>query len=325
MDNNKNGRGIFYGVIGVATLVVAIIGATFAYFTASQQSNTGDITGNAASVSFGLRVEREETTDQTNGGLIPMSNLMVQQAVSVGGQPGVENGANKVPCVDEKGNSVCQIYKVVLTNTSSSDLLLDGYITLTGGLADATASTDVSTAPTTMRWAQVFRSGSEGNYTYSTGGNTDIGASSELSMSPLSISGNDPHSLSNIYVDDGQTSGTLAASSINNTASIGGNSLPVIGRNYIRISSTGNTSSRVYTHADLTDALVFNQNVAPTGDPSGDDVKELFFVVWLHENGLVQNAAEGSAENFFGGTVTFQYGSGGQVSATFTGIAKATS
>ena len=31
MDNNKNGRGIFYGVIGVATLVVAIIGATFAY------------------------------------------------------------------------------------------------------------------------------------------------------------------------------------------------------------------------------------------------------------------------------------------------------
>ena len=34
MENN-NGRGIFYGVIGVATLVVAIIGATFAFFAAS--------------------------------------------------------------------------------------------------------------------------------------------------------------------------------------------------------------------------------------------------------------------------------------------------
>ena len=38
MENN-NGRGIFYGVIGVATLVVAIIGATFAYFSASITSN----------------------------------------------------------------------------------------------------------------------------------------------------------------------------------------------------------------------------------------------------------------------------------------------
>ena len=33
-EQRNNGRGIFYGVIGVATLVVAIVGATFAYFTA---------------------------------------------------------------------------------------------------------------------------------------------------------------------------------------------------------------------------------------------------------------------------------------------------
>ena len=39
MENNDNGRGIFYGVIGVATLVVAIIGATFAYFSATAVSN----------------------------------------------------------------------------------------------------------------------------------------------------------------------------------------------------------------------------------------------------------------------------------------------
>ena len=47
MENNNNGRGIFYGVIGVATLVVAIIGATFAYFTATASNNviTGNISG----------------------------------------------------------------------------------------------------------------------------------------------------------------------------------------------------------------------------------------------------------------------------------------
>jgi len=38
---NKNGQGIFYGVIGVATLVVAIIGATFAYFSASVSAGDG--------------------------------------------------------------------------------------------------------------------------------------------------------------------------------------------------------------------------------------------------------------------------------------------
>ena len=40
---NKNGNGIFLGVVSVATLVVAIIGATFAYFSASI---TGDNTVN---------------------------------------------------------------------------------------------------------------------------------------------------------------------------------------------------------------------------------------------------------------------------------------
>ena len=34
MDNNKS-RGIFLGVLSVATLIVSIIGATFAYFVAS--------------------------------------------------------------------------------------------------------------------------------------------------------------------------------------------------------------------------------------------------------------------------------------------------
>ena len=38
---NKNGQGVFYGVIGVATLIVAIIGATFAYFSASVTAGDG--------------------------------------------------------------------------------------------------------------------------------------------------------------------------------------------------------------------------------------------------------------------------------------------
>lgn len=47
---NKNGQGIFYGVIGVATLVVAIIGATFAYFSAQATATGDNIEGGTADV-----------------------------------------------------------------------------------------------------------------------------------------------------------------------------------------------------------------------------------------------------------------------------------
>ena len=56
-EQRNNGRGIFYGVIGVATLVVAIIGATFAYFTATASNETA-ITGNMATINLGLTVTK---------------------------------------------------------------------------------------------------------------------------------------------------------------------------------------------------------------------------------------------------------------------------
>ena len=43
-ENNRKGSGVFYAVVGVATLVVAIIGATFAFFSASA-TNDSDVTG----------------------------------------------------------------------------------------------------------------------------------------------------------------------------------------------------------------------------------------------------------------------------------------
>ena len=80
-EQKNNGRGIFYGVIGVATLVVAIIGATFAYFTATATNST-NITGNMATVSFGLDVRKVTKADETKGGMIPMSNTMVEAAIN---------------------------------------------------------------------------------------------------------------------------------------------------------------------------------------------------------------------------------------------------
>ena len=331
MDNerNKNGRGIFYGVIGVATLVVAIIGATFAYFTATVSSNGNEITGNAASVSFGLRVEREETTDQTNGGLIPMSNSMVESAVNLGGLPG-GTGSNKAACVDDNGNSVCQIYKVTVTNTSSAALFLDGYVTLNGGLATATASSDVTSNPTVMRWAQVFKTTSpeSGHLAYSTGTTdfADLGSSTAVPVTVIGEGASD--GLNKAFIVNGTTSGYMDSTTIVTAdgATINGNTMDYIGKNYIRISSKGQVSGgneHNYNRTELEDALVFNLLVPV------NQSKVLYFVVWLHENGQSQNpvAGEGNPteENFFGGLVTFMSGQGGEVSATFSGVAKTSS
>ena len=327
-ENHNNGRGIFYGVIGVATLVVAIIGATFAYFTASQSSNAGDITGNAASVSFGLRVVRAETTDQTNGGLIPMSNSMVQSAVYGGGKPSVGAGANNVACVDDNGNSVCQIYKVTVTNTSSAALFLDGYISLTGGLAAANASTDVPGNPTAMRWAQVFEdSGTTGYSTGTTNFGTVLGSTKTIAIAAIGTGDSNGQNLANIYTD-GTANKATADIFAADAATINGNDVPAIKGNYIRTSAAGSAdvssgTSHTYTRTQYTDALVYDLLV-PVGDS-----KDLYFVVWLHETGTKQNPTgeEGATtENgFFGGVVTFMSGQGGEVSATFSGVSKVSS
>lgn len=55
MENNNergNNRGVFYVVMGVATLVISLIGATFAYFVATTNSATNAISANTTSVSL---------------------------------------------------------------------------------------------------------------------------------------------------------------------------------------------------------------------------------------------------------------------------------
>ena len=303
-ERNNNGRGIFYGVIGVATLIVAIIGATFAYFTA-QQSNNNTIKGNAASISFGLTVEKVTTVDETKGGMIPMSNSMVEAAVSNA------NGA----CLDSNGNAVCQVYKVTVTNTSTATLFVDGYVSLDGGLKTSAASTDDANAPTVMRWAQVFVSGSA----YSTAGTStvrpDNGSVTIATIDQGAASNSNAanaHNATNLY-----TSAT-ATNFATGTTVIGGNTYDVINKNYIR-SSYDVTGS--YTHSDLDSALVFSQNLAPTSDATNSKA-EIYFVVWLSETGTNQTPTPEEALNFFNGTVIFNSAQGGEVTATFNGYTR---
>ena len=72
-ENNRKGSGVFYAVVGVATLVVAIIGATFAYFSASATATT-PVTGDTLDIAgtFAVKVTKLEKV----GALAKSDNLV---------------------------------------------------------------------------------------------------------------------------------------------------------------------------------------------------------------------------------------------------------
>lgn len=106
MENN-NGRGIFYGVIGVATLIVAIIGATFAYFSAQQSSEEDVIKTSGAKVGLTWL----ENKDGLKNNLIPVDTTKLFAS-------GVINGT-ETGCKDTNEYNVCSVYQFGVENPGS--------------------------------------------------------------------------------------------------------------------------------------------------------------------------------------------------------------
>ena len=121
---NKKGSGIFLGVVSVATLVVAIIGATFAYFSASVSSNEGAI--GATAYEFDVKVTNIKMIQPENvdslGGIIPMN--VNTQVSGKGMLLYALNDATK-KCVDTNDYQVCALYEATLSNGGSQDVTLN--------------------------------------------------------------------------------------------------------------------------------------------------------------------------------------------------------
>lgn len=111
MNNNNNGKGIFYGVIGVATLVVAIIGATFAYFAASANSANNAVSAASSTVSA---LGFSEVKDGIKSNLIPVDAVGKYKAKF----PAVV-GLTKDSCKDDNKNNICSTYQFTVTNPNA--------------------------------------------------------------------------------------------------------------------------------------------------------------------------------------------------------------
>lgn len=159
MENN-NGKGIFYGVIGVATLIVAIIGATFAYFTATTTS-TEYVQGAAATAGLDVNVIRMTGASASELGetkdyiMVPQLDTTLDDAIvgtlkndSEGRAPGTDGYVNTYnPCIDAGGSLVCSIYRIVVHNSGSAPITVSGSIDFyTSSTADG--KQDPGTPPT---------------------------------------------------------------------------------------------------------------------------------------------------------------------------------
>ena len=164
MENSK-GRGIFLGVVSVATLIVAIIGATFAWFSASVGSGENDVNLTAYQFDADLTVERVfPTAENASKKIIPFVPDKVLRE-------GLENETNNMnyalneatnKCVDSSGYLVCSLYKITVTNNGSDAIELDGSVTTMETTPTETGTT--LTANGDLK-AQII-SYAEGKYTY---------------------------------------------------------------------------------------------------------------------------------------------------------------
>ena len=323
MEVKKDKKNILYLLIGLLTLIVTTTGATFAYLTATDSVEDA-MTGNMASITFSLSVKKMTTVDDDlNRGLIPMSNSMVESAVSNA------SVGTKGICLDDNGNAVCQIYKISVANTGTAAMLLDGYVTLEAGSGTPTDLVGTKNV-TTMRWSQVFcNETSEVVSNCTTAGKTTTTASKSTNGSANGITANwNAVENTTTAADAGYNRTQILTSGITTKAMISGSEYDVINTNFIRISDHDTQATGYTQTADMTSALVYNEFLTAqdtTTNPAGGssasytDSQVYYIVVWLTETGTNQTiTTPASRENFFTGTVKFTSAQGSEVTATFS-------
>ena len=119
MEENRKGPGVFYAVVGVATLVVAIIGATFAYFSASANVSGNDkITGGTQDISNALTAEVTAIYDGSEAaagaGLVPSDITNTTNTI---------NAAVAAKCVSN-GYAGCHLYQIHVKSTTTLDAVV---------------------------------------------------------------------------------------------------------------------------------------------------------------------------------------------------------
>ena len=298
MDENKKGFNTLYLVLGVSTLVVAIIGATFAFFSASQTNE--DITGNIAEAG-GLVLDVKSITydpsdvtyaTTTGNAIIPL-NLITNETPILGGEDGQTvtgyvddesqfTQAMAKKCRDDLGNNVCEVYKITVSNQSAtSSVQIRGRLNLTSNA-------------TNMYWKLINATTTTKEYT------------------PEDTDPDDEVDPTTSYYDVLETASEIdGISAVKQGAADTDNYLTVAVTN-----TAGDGEDPVYS--------VAGTNVTLSGTDGDTSSATYYVVVWLEEIGTEQQDEDASTtetQRTYRGTVTFDAvdanGNKSGVTATF--------
>ena len=354
MENN-NGKGIFYGVIGVATLIVAIIGATFAYFSATTISGKY-VTGTAATAGLSVNVTRltgfsagEVGKNETNASyiMVPQLDATLDKAV-VGSDNTDDSLDNPTACIDSNGSLVCTIYKITVSNTGSSAIDISGSIAFYTGKSDALTPNadkdgtavvdDASSVMNHLKWARLA------NPTTTEGAVNNAGSliptklldyatdTTYQSMRPVALVGTGYAKTDATPYLYGRTVATEAndlygADYTNGMTSTAAEAAWITSHtahtDIIDPTDDLTRAGKVWTTtAGTTPGSIHLQAAGSTVDADADGVKDdtatFYIVVWISENLATQNEVD---KGTFVGQVTFNSAGGSGATSTFTEVA----
>ncbi len=121
-ENKFKSRDIFYAVIALATLIVAIIGATLAYFSITASSAEGAVNAKSAVVSVNYLDSKQVSAAADQ--LIPATLSVVKQAYEKAKlnfpEDGIDNDATN-ECIDDNGRQVCSIFRFTIDSDEARE------------------------------------------------------------------------------------------------------------------------------------------------------------------------------------------------------------
>jgi len=123
--DREDKRGIFFGVVGVLTLIVAIIGASLAYFSINANSDPDALTVQAATVQIvyedGDLLAVDEIIPSTKAvALETYRRFLNNETYTTELGDGQTTDVPYEKCVDDKGYTVCGVYEFTLTNNGAA-------------------------------------------------------------------------------------------------------------------------------------------------------------------------------------------------------------
>lgn len=126
MEEKKDKKGLVFAIVGVFTLVIAVIGSTYAFYAASV-NNTTAVTGTAGGGAAPTLTITKMTSDGTGvtgykgSSLIPITE---DSGTNTGKTLNSAASATK-KCIDKNGYTACDVYSVVVTNNADVKTTFD--------------------------------------------------------------------------------------------------------------------------------------------------------------------------------------------------------